>query len=283
MAKQFSLVCALAAFWFLAGCASVGLSAPALGPCTQVSGQTLRLEGYIDEEMAACASAMLTPEVTRVVVNSPGGLTRPGRAIARRIAESPRTLVVDGWCTSSCGNYFVPAAARLQATPGSYIGLHGTPDPGSDKLFLAQQVEEWDAMVEAGEMTEEERLAQETAWCENSAEMFAAEDAFAADFGVLPGWRLYRSEDCVDPATCFLRHFTGSLRPRDLPVNGQAMMVVEPDMLESCLPGLDPGNYRAVFEDTILADPARKAEIEAANGLFTGTLACVPVEETPGS
>ena len=283
MAKQFTLLCALAAFWFLAGCASMGLSAPDLGPCTQVSGQTLRLEGYIDEDMAACAATMLTPEVTRVVVNSPGGLTRPGRAIARKIAETPRTLVVDGWCTSSCGNYFVPAAARLQATPGSYIGLHGTPDPGSDRLFLEQQIAEWDAAVAAGEMSPEARAAQESAWRENSASMFADEDAFADEFGILPGWRLYRGEDCIDPATCFLRYFTGSLRPRDLPVNGQAMMVVEPDMLESCLPDLDPGNYREIFQATILDDPTRKAEIEAANGLFTGTLACVSPEETPNS
>lgn len=266
----------------ISGCMSFG-SAHHQAACTQVSGMTLRLEGYIDEEMEACASAMLTPEVTRVVVDSPGGLTGPGRSVGRKIAEVPRTLVIDGRCTSSCGNYFVPAAARLQITPGSYIGLHGTPDPGTDALQLAQQRADWDAAVAAGVITPQERATEEAIWQANSAAIFADENALAAEFGIRPGWRLYRAEGCEDPALCFLVHFTGTLRPRETPLRGQAMMVVEPDMLESCLPRLDPGNYRAVFETTVSGDPQRKAEIEAANGLFSGTLACKPPEETPNS
>ena len=79
--------------------------------------------------MKLCAADLITPQIKTVLVNSIGGDVEYGRDIGYLIGDFPRTLIVEKYCLSSCGNYFVPAAQSLELKPGAVIGLHGTPDP----------------------------------------------------------------------------------------------------------------------------------------------------------
>jgi len=252
-------------------------------PCLAIDETSVRLRGEIDDTMAACARESLTSEVTRVVVNTPGGETGAGRAIARLIAEAPRTLVIDGECSSSCGNYFVPAAARLEATPGSVIAIHGTPDPALMTRSRQLASESLAADVMSGEITEAERRAALETLGERTAITLEDEARFAREFGVPPGWRLYREQADASLIDVFATHFDGSPRPVRQRVTGSAILIVEPTLLESCLPRVDPGNYRASFETSVIGNPRRRAALEARNGVFSGTLTCKRPEGTPNS
>ncbi|MEM1105651.1 MAG: hypothetical protein AAGH87_04610 [Pseudomonadota bacterium] len=250
-------------------------------PCLTIDAGTVRLRGDVDGAMEACAELALTPEIRRVVVNSPGGSTQAGREIGRMIARSPRTLVIDGQCASSCGNYFVPAAVRIEATPGSVIALHGTPDPALAARSAEQLGEELSAELMAGRITGAERRAALDNLSRTASQQLDAEARFAADFSVPPGWRLYR-EDPEEPLSdTYRRHFDGA--PRPSPVAGPAILIVEPTMLESCLPQLDSFDYRSTFEESVISDPDVRAEIEGLGGVFSGTLACKPPEGDPVS
>ena len=120
---------------------------PDVGTCHLINKATLKLTGPIDEAMLDCALSWLTPDVKTVYVTTPGGEVYAGRAIGYKLSEHPRHLIVDKFCLSSCGNYFVPAASRLTLLPKSIIGLHGTPDPrflsnADMKKFMSSLVDE---------------------------------------------------------------------------------------------------------------------------------------------
>jgi len=277
--------------WLLLGASLMGMGACAgiepqrfAGGCSVIDASTVRLSGEIDDAMQTCAETTITPRVTRVVVDSPGGDTGAGREIGRLIGAVPRTLVIDGECSSSCGNYFVPAAARIQAMPGSYIAIHGTPDPALMERSRISLSEELAAQVLSGEIGETDRQAALSDFDLRLEAELAAEEVFSEDFGVPKGWRLYREAGTRPRGfAAFLTHFTGSLRQRQTPVEGRTYLIVEPAMLESCLPRVDPGNYRTNFEATVTGDPQRLAAIERRGGVFSGSLACRSEEGAPAS
>ncbi len=62
-----------------------------------------------------------------LTIKSTGGDVRLSWDIGRRIFNEKRGLVVAGPCYSSCANYLVPAAARLEVSPGGVMLLHGSP------------------------------------------------------------------------------------------------------------------------------------------------------------
>ncbi|MEO0818499.1 MAG: hypothetical protein AAFX86_14495 [Pseudomonadota bacterium] len=270
--RALAMVIGLAVFMLPACTSTRGLLGS--NACLMLDDSTVRLRGEINDAMEACARETLTRDVTRVVVNTPGGETGAGRAIARQIAEVPRTLVIDGECSSSCGNYFVPAAARLEATPGSLIAIHGTPDPALMEKSRRSTSESLAADVMAGRLTEAQRQEQLAALDAQVQLTLEDEALFAAEFGVPPGWRLYRERADDSIVDAFANHFNGNPRPVRQRVIGRATLVVEPTLLESCLPRVDPGNYRTNFEATVIGDARERAAIEARNGVFSGTLIC---------
>ncbi|MEM9738640.1 MAG: hypothetical protein AAF829_02145 [Pseudomonadota bacterium] len=251
--------------------------------CLQIDDNTVRLRGEINDAMALCAQQVITADTTRVVVNTPGGDTRAGRAIARHIAKLPRTLVIDGECSSSCGNYFVPAAHRLEATPGSFIAIHGTPDPALVERSRRDLSEQLASAVLSGEITEAERQVTLDEFRQRGQENLDAEAAFADDFGVPKGWRLFRETPDASVTAAFAEHFEGGPRPVRQRGAASAILIVEPALLESCLPGVDPGNYRTNFEVTVIGDAREKAALERRSGVFSGSLTCKPPEGAPVS
>ncbi|WP_297736992.1 hypothetical protein [uncultured Maricaulis sp.] len=249
--------------------------------CELLGASTVVLSGRINEEMADCADALLRPEITTVVVASDGGETFAGRRIGHRIGDRPRTLVIRDRCLSSCANYFIPAARRLELGNHAVIGLHGTPDPSMrERSRFAQELEQ--ALL-AGEITEDNyarSIAQHNSRWERQ---LAEEQAFAERFAVPPGWRLYRDAD--DSRLGFLQYFIGTTD--QLEASNWTMLVVEAPMLRSCLPGLQVSASAALSEGSDRRAPQPWVRWAVLGNARSGDLRCAPAsaeaEEEPAS
>lgn len=259
---------ALAALTFLIGCSpsapeTLNLAAayPETGTCQQVDAKTLKLSGPIDDAMKACALTLLTPDIETVMVTTKGGEVFAGRAIGYKIGERPRHLIIDRLCMSSCGNYFVPAAARVTLLPRSVIGLHGTPDP--HMLVNPDMENHMASMVEDGDVASEGLTRILKRKSDRRDKQLAAEAKFAAHFKVPKGWRHYREAGDADDG--WRRHFTeGS----DMGVTPDKFMIVEAAMLESCLPHVETENYQADLNTSVFNDVKFWASLEETIGAY---------------
>lgn len=260
----------------VSACASIFWSGPPepAQACRVTAPTTLELSGPVNDAMLACAETHLDTSIDTIVVNSWGGRTEPGRAIGRLIGTQPRTLIVKSECLSSCANYFVPAARTLIMRPGAIVGLHGSPDPMLLARAETASEAKWTKALAARKMTTDEvEQARQTAsqW---RADTHRDEAAFARQFGVPKGWRLYREAGAEQ--TDFLQHFDGKMslldskRPR--------LMLVDYPMLASCLPNVRAENYQETMETTVLANPKRRKQLAALKAWRSGTLTCKPLK-----
>lgn len=267
---MFRLGAAIVLIAIIVGFAAVQFFWPRAEPgCRTLDFETIEIIGTIDSALADCVADLIGPDILVVRVSSPGGETRAGRRIGHMIGDHPRTLVVDGWCMSSCANYFVPAADRLVIEPHSLIGLHGTPDP----FLLARGWEDFkngmDRRLAAGDVTPTSHALSLAAETDRNAEGIAEEEAFAVRFGVPKGWRLYR--DAGDDMLGFLRHFSGS----DDHLGGNwGMLIVEPAMLHSCLPALQVERPARGRTDTLRRQIRSWVQRIAVLGASSGDLEC---------
>jgi hypothetical protein len=90
----------------------------------------------IDAENANSLLRLMDARSGDLFIKSRGGDVRPAWDIGRRLHAERRGLVVLGSCYSSCANYLVPAAARLEVRRGGVILLHGSP-PRAVHLYVA--------------------------------------------------------------------------------------------------------------------------------------------------
>ena len=217
---------------------------PETGTCEQIDSATLKLSGPIDDAMRDCALSQLTADIKTVMVTSKGGEVFAGRAIGYKISEYPRHLIVYKMCLSSCGNYFVPAAAKVTLLPGSVIGLHGTPDP--HMLVNADMENHMASMIEDGNQASEGLTRILKRKSDRRKKQLRAEAKFAAHFNVPKGWRMYREAGDADDG--WRRQFTAG---SDAGVTPDNFMIVEGPMLASCLPHAKTQNYQNTLETTV--------------------------------
>jgi hypothetical protein len=237
------------------------------GACETIAPDTVRLSGAIGDDMKACALSLLTPQITTVIVDSPGGETFAGRAIGNRIGDVSRTLIVDGICMSSCGNYFVPAAARVELTQGSVVGLHGTPDPFTMSGYDFEAVIE--QQVTKGVLTPSEGAGSLTLYAEKNAKELAEETAFATRFDVPMGWRHYREAD--EGPLGWLRHFTAG---SDQGLKPKNMMLVEGAMISSCLPHIETDGWQETLDQSVFSRPLRWTTLKLTGAYRSKGLTC---------
>lgn len=109
----------------LLGNGPVAHAQQAVGPVQQV-GDAIVFEGQINRDTAAHFLRLLRdPAITRLVINSRGGLVGPALDMAHAIHERQLDVEVPSACHSSCANYIFPAARRkLLGRPG-VVGWHG--------------------------------------------------------------------------------------------------------------------------------------------------------------
>lgn len=96
-------------------------------------GRVLRLSGPLVPGDAARAEPLLAA-AQRVEIDSSGGSPGDALALARQIAERPRTLLLRGPCTRDCALLFLASPQRL-ALPGAYLGLQRLPAPSLNPLW----------------------------------------------------------------------------------------------------------------------------------------------------
>jgi len=248
----------------------VSASYPEIGTCEQVDTTTLQLSGPIDDAMKDCALSLLTADIDTVTVKTKGGEVFAGRAIGYKIGKHPRHLIIDGMCLSSCGNYFIPAAARVSLRPRSIIGLHGSPDP--HMLSNVDMEKHMASMVEKGDTASEGVARILKRKSETREKQLAEEARFAAHFNVPKGWRHYREAGDADDG--WRRHF---VEGSDIGVSPNKFMIVEAPMLSSCLPHVETNDYQATLEKTVFANDKFWAGLEEKMGAYRSLgLTCLP-------
>ncbi len=120
----------------LASGAASAAPAPAPGrpstdpnPVVRIKGNTLTYIGGINANgLQALSDAVRTlrrGQVTRMVINSGGGDTKPGIFIGSIVADLKPELIIETGCFSSCANFVAPAAARITIRRNAFLGWHG--------------------------------------------------------------------------------------------------------------------------------------------------------------
>lgn len=98
-------------------------------PIVRIDGDTLTYIGGINdkglEALSEAVRHLPRGQVTRMVVNSGGGDTKPGIFIGSIIADLKPDLVIETGCFSSCANFIAPAAASITIREGAFLGWHG--------------------------------------------------------------------------------------------------------------------------------------------------------------
>ncbi|UWQ89622.1 hypothetical protein K3727_12405 [Rhodobacteraceae bacterium M382] len=97
---------------------------PRVGDVT-LTGTTLYLRGPVDFDMFETTRQMLAahPGVTRLILNSDGGLIYAARAVALQVHHHRLETHVDGTCASACTLIFI-AGVRRSLAPTGRLGFH---------------------------------------------------------------------------------------------------------------------------------------------------------------
>jgi len=98
-------------------------------PIVRIEGDTLTYIGGINENGLTALSEAVRHlprgQVTRMVINSGGGDTKPGIFIGSIVADLKPELVIETGCFSSCANFVAPAAGRITIRKNAFLGWHG--------------------------------------------------------------------------------------------------------------------------------------------------------------
>lgn len=98
-------------------------------PLVKIEGDTLTYIGAINANgLDALSKAVRTlprGQVTRMIVNSGGGDTKPGIFIGSIVGDLKPELIIETGCFSSCANFIAPAAGSITIRPNAWLGWHG--------------------------------------------------------------------------------------------------------------------------------------------------------------
>ena len=83
--------------------------------------------GDVTPGAALALLALKLGQNSTLVVNSKGGDVNAALDIADYLSSSGVSVVVDGFCLSSCANYIFVAGRRKIGLQGSFVGFHGGP------------------------------------------------------------------------------------------------------------------------------------------------------------
>lgn len=143
-------------------------------PLASRGGPTVLIQGRISEATAAEFKAILASRpVSRVLLDSGGGLVEPSIEIANEIRNRRLDVEVVGPCFSSCANYLFPAGAGKTISGRGIVGWHGNI---IHLLYLHES---------GAEVLSEARLAEVRRLAELEREFFASTgvDDFICWFG----------------------------------------------------------------------------------------------------
>lgn len=91
-----------------------------------ISGETALIRGHITNETAQSFTEALSGQrISRVLLDSSGGLVEPALGIARQIRDRQLDVEVIGNCFSSCANYIFPAGRNKSISGLGIVAWHG--------------------------------------------------------------------------------------------------------------------------------------------------------------
>ncbi len=91
-----------------------------------ISGETAFIRGQITQETAnSFTEALSRQKISRVLLDSSGGLVEPALGIARQIRDRQLDVEVIGNCFSSCANYIFPAGRGKTISGLGIVAWHG--------------------------------------------------------------------------------------------------------------------------------------------------------------
>jgi hypothetical protein len=98
-------------------------------PIVRIDGDTLTYIGGINAAGLTALSEAVRDlprgQVTKMVVNSGGGDTKPGIYIGSIVADLRPDLTIEVGCFSSCANFIAPGAASITIRENAFLGWHG--------------------------------------------------------------------------------------------------------------------------------------------------------------
>lgn len=225
----------------LAGCASSPTfttateTANRTGACEQRTPEIFAISGEIDAELAQCVRRNFADTTQQLVLDTEGGSVEAALDIAEVIQDRGLIMRVEGECNSSCANYFLPLARRIELAPAAMVLLHGSIDPWTIHRFRSRKAE-FMAMQARSGRTAEQAEASFTELLANAERTAARQAGFMERHGVNPGWLLYRTPG------------SGSVEGlSDQPTRSVAILVEE-RMMRSCLPGVEIVPYQRALE-----------------------------------
>jgi hypothetical protein len=95
------------------------------GQWSTVDETTLAFVGKITRDTPRRLQEVLSGQIQTIIVTSDGGETEGGIAVGEVIQERGLDVVVEGFCASSCANYFFTLANDKVVAEGSWVGYHG--------------------------------------------------------------------------------------------------------------------------------------------------------------
>jgi len=253
----------------LSGCASssVFVADTPASPfsCEQRTPELFVLNGEIDDGLRDCVRDRYRDTTTHVLLNSQGGSVEHALDIAERFEGRRLTMRVEEKCNSSCANYFLPLAGRIEVAPGATILLHGSIDANyvgqliEDRhVFMAMQRDKGLSEVRASELFDRQLAG--------SKALAARQATFAARNALLPGWLLYREVGSNEVVGLSAGRRWGPARSGG---------IVEEPMLRSCLPGVEIVPFQADL-DRHWARSFRRLGLMWAGISLSGSAVCEP-------
>jgi hypothetical protein len=98
-------------------------------PVVRIDGDTLTYIGGINAAGLTALSEAVRHlprgQVTKMIVNSGGGDTKPGIFIGSIIADLKPDLTIEVGCFSSCADFIAPGAASITIRENAFLGWHG--------------------------------------------------------------------------------------------------------------------------------------------------------------
>lgn len=229
----FRACCAMVCAAWLSGQAAAQACGPTGCNGVQVEGETVRLIGPINAEVARdFERATQGQALRRLEVDSGGGDVEAGMAMARIVAAMGLEITVLRRCMSSCANYLFLAARQRHIAPGAVVAWHGT---ASHLLYLHRTGAR---LLGQAELAYTQHLATQ------EVDFFRAHriDGFIAWVGKL------------EPFSA--RNFY-ILSPQDMALLGAPVATVRPDYIDSDLSWL-------VLNGEVAAEPVRLNAAEVA-------------------
>lgn len=235
--------------------------------CEQQTPTIFAITGPIDSALAECVEQRFQDTTTTLVLNSAGGSVASALDIAAKFEGRGLTMRVETQCNSSCANYWLPLARRVELEPGALIMLHGSLDPRLVEGFVASRTQVI-ADHQAQGMTE----AAATASFEEAAARLrvnaSREAAFVARNDIPRGWMLYR--------------VPGSNRIHDVSGRvfgyGRIGVIVEERFFRSCFPGIEVEPFQRDLDRRYLKS-LRAIELLARGVSRTASMECVRAAE----